>query len=105
MSIAYEKNVDFAVDTDVLRKCGGEYVEVATELRTLAKELNAALEALKNTGWTTPAGHAFQKMADTNWSENIEKYASLLDTLNDILNEAAGDYESFITNYVEKAKL
>ena len=82
MAIAYEGNTDLAFDTGVLRKAAREYKEIATELRGLSSDLDRLLQTLKDSGWTTPAGTAFYEMTNTNWEKNIEKYANLLDTLN-----------------------
>jgi len=60
---------------------------------------------LSESGWTTPAGTAFHKMTQTNWKNNIEKYADLLDTLDDILVQASKKYDDLVVNYIEKTKL
>ena len=73
-------------------------------MRELAKGLTDCLNDLVNSGWTTNAGKAFQNMVTTNWEQNIEKYADLLDTLQSILNEAVGEYEELIQE-VENTKL
>ena len=105
MALAYESNTDLAYDTDVLRKCGEDYKKIADDLREMAKKLNDLLTDLKNNGWTTPAGSAFQEMVETDWEENIEKYANLLDTLQKILNESADKYDHLTTDHIEKTKL
>jgi len=105
MALAYETNTSLAFDTDVLRQYGERYETVASKLRTLSNELDACLTELKDNGWTTPAGTAFQKMVDTNWEKNIEKYASLLEMLNQILKSASDQYDSLVQNYIEKTKL
>lgn len=105
MALANERNTDLAFDTTVLREYGKRYGQIASDLREMSKKLDGCLEELKNNGWTSPAGTAFHKMAQTNWEENIEKYADLLDTLNNILSEASGKYDDLTTNYIEKTKL
>ncbi len=105
MAIAYEGNTDLAFDTSILRKAAGEYKQVAAELRSMSKKLDLLLSAMKDSGWTTPAGTAFYAMTNTNWEKNIEKYASLLDTLNGILIKAAGEYEDLVTDYVGTTKV
>lgn len=102
MSLAYEKNTDLAYDTDVFRSAAKEYVRIADELDTMAKDLNNLLTDLKNNGWTTPAGTAFQEMVSTNWEDNIHKYSGLLVTLQDILIEASQTYDDLTTNHIEK---
>lgn len=44
-------------------------------------------------------------MVNTNWENNIKKYASLLDTLNSILIKAAGEYDTLMTDYVRTTKV
>ena len=105
MTLAYEGNTNLAFNTTELRQQGSKYGEIAAKLRNMAKELNKCLTDLKDDGWTTPAGSAFQKMAKTNWEDNIEKYAALLDTLKDILINAADQYNSLVTEHIEKTKL
>lgn len=105
MSLAYEANTDLAFDTDKLRGCAKQYGEIADELRDMAAKINGLLNDLKTSGWTSPAGSAFQAMVETNWEENIQKYASLLETLEDILERAASKYDDLIRDYVEPLKL
>ncbi len=105
MALADERNTSLAFDTTTLRDCGSRYERIADELRTMAKRLNTCLFALKDGGWTTPAGSMFQKMTETNWEENIEKYADLLDTLKRILDNAADQYDGLVTDHIEQTKL
>lgn len=105
MALAYEGNTDLAFDTTVLRDYGNRYSEIAKDLRNMASKLDDCLRDLKDSGWTTPAGSAFQKMAQTNWKDNIEKYADLLDTLKDILDQASKKYDNLVTNHIEKTKI
>ncbi len=105
MAIAYEGNTDLAFDTGVLKKAAKEYKEVAADLRTMSSKLDGLLADLKNSGWTTPAGTAFHEMTNTNWEKNIEKYASLLDTLHSILIKSAGEYDALMTDYVRATEV
>ena len=105
MALAHEGNTDLAFDTTVLRNYGNQYAEIAKSLRSMASKLDTCLQQLEESGWTTPAGTAFHKMAQTNWEENIEKYADLLDTLKDILDQAAQKYDNLVTDYIEKTKI
>ena len=105
MAIAYESNTDLAVDPGVLRQAANDYGKIADELRKMSTDLDDLILKLKNSGWTTPAGTAFYEMTETNWAKNIEKYASLLDTLESILKDAADDYDSLLTDYVRKTKV
>ena len=105
MTIAYESNTDLGFDTEMLRKAGKEYKGVASELRTMAQELDRLLCDLKNSGWTTPAGNAFHEMTNTNWKDNIEKYARLLDMLNEALIASADEYDELMSSYVRTTKV
>ena len=105
MALAYERNTDLAFDTAVLKQAAKDYGEVATELRSMSTTLDNLISNLKDSGWTNPAGTAFHEMTQTNWSNNIEKYASLLDTLGTILTDAARDYDGLMTDYVRKTKV
>lgn len=105
MAIAYENKTDLGFDTEVLRKAAGEYEAVAIDLRNMATRLDEMLNTLKQEGWTTPAGSAFHQMTETNWEQNIEKYAALLETLKQILSEAATEYDELMADYVRTTKV
>lgn len=100
MALAYEKDTNLAFDTTILRQCAKRYGAVAKDLRNMSKSLDNSLTELENAGWTTPAGTAFHEMTNVNWSENIEKYAALLDTLDHILIQSADKYEELLEDYV-----
>lgn len=104
MELQYEGNTDLAFDTTVMRAYGQKYADIAEDLRDMADALDRTLAALTSEGWTTPAGSAFYKMTQTNWKDNIEKYASMLDTLKQIIDSATSDYDSLVTNHIEKTK-
>lgn len=105
MALANEGNTSLAFDTTTLRQYGNKYGLIAGDLRRMSANLDACLRELKESGWTTPAGSAFHKMAETNWEQNIKKYADLLDTLKDILDHASRQYDNLVTNHIEKTKL
>lgn len=105
MALENEGNTDLAFATGTLRTYGKRYSQIATDLRKMCTQLDGCIAQLQDSGWTTPAGTAFYKMTETNWEENIDKYADLLDTLNDVLQQAADDYDDLTTNYIEKTKL
>ncbi|GGA79687.1 WXG100 family type VII secretion target [Ornithinibacillus halotolerans] len=105
MALSYEGNTDLAFDTDALRQYGKQYGKIAGELKSMSKKLDNLLTELKNSGWTTPAGELFHQMADTNWGENIEKYADLLETLQDVLISAASEYDNLVENHIEQTKV
>ena len=102
MALANEGNTNLAFDTTALREYGSRYSQIAKDLREMSRKLDSCLAELKESGWTTPAGTAFHKMAQTNWEDNIEKYADLLDTLKDILNQAANKYDDLVRDHIEK---
>lgn len=105
MAIAYENNTSIAFDTDVLKNAAKEYGNIAVELKEMASQLDELISNLKDSGWTTPAGTAFYEMMDTNWSQNIGKYASLLETLQKILTSAATQYEGLMKDHVRVTKV
>lgn len=105
MAIAHERNTDLAFDTNVLKKAGREYAQIANELRRMSVKLDILLHQLEASGWTTPAGTAFHEMTNTNWEQNIAKYANLLDTLNNILAKAANEYEELVDNHINTTKV
>lgn len=105
MALANEGNTSLAFDTTTLRQYGNRYGQIAQKLRGMAANLDSCLVELKENGWTTPAGTAFHKMTETNWKDNIEKYADLLETLNEILNQASTQYGDLVTNHIQKTKL
>lgn len=105
MALENEKNTNLAFDTETLKDCAEKYGDIAKELREMAKKLDNCLSELVKSGWTTPAGEQFYKLTETNWNENIEKYAALLETLEKILKEAARDYDNLSAGHIEKTVL
>lgn len=105
MALSYEGNTSLAFDTSVLREYGNRYGNIATELRDMAGKLDNCLSDLEQSGWTTPAGTAFHEMVNTNWKENIEKYAALLETLNSCLVSAAAEYDTLVSDHIEQTQL
>ena len=105
MALSDELNTNLAYDTDVFRECGVQYGKVAEDLRLMSNELDICLTELKNNGWTTPAGTAFHKMVNTNWRENITKYATLLETLKSVLIRSAFQYDTLTSDYITSTKL
>ena len=97
MSISGER-CDLGYNTEALRACAKEYQSIADDLRELAKKLNDCLTDLKNDGWTTGAGAAFQEMARVDWEEAVEKYAAYLDTLKEALEKSSEQYENLSSN-------
>jgi len=104
VALSYERNTDPAFDTDALREYGKRYGTIAVDLRNMASQLDNCLKELLSSGWTTPAGKEFEEMTKINWSENIEKYAKLLETLEGILEAAASEYDDLVDD-IEKTKL
>lgn len=105
MALQNERNTNLAFDTAVMRNCANQYSRIAQELRDLTSNLDASLQDLKKSGWTTPAGTAFHQMVTANWSENIDKYSDMLDTLKNILLQSAQQYDDLVSNSIERTKL
>lgn len=105
MSLATESNTDLAFDTDVLRECGNKYADIAKELTTMADNLDTCLLELSQNGWSTEAGTSFYKLTQTNWKDNIYKYAHLLNTLQLILSQSADSYDKLVTDHIETTKV
>lgn len=104
-TLAYEKNVSLAFDTEVMRQCANNYAEVAETLESLSNKLTECLQNLTSTGWTTPAGTAFSEMVDNDWSTSLAKYISLMNTLSEVLNTSATSYDNLVTYDINKVKL
>jgi WXG100 family type VII secretion target len=105
LALSYDKNTDLAFDTVALKQYGSRYGNIADELIIMSDKLQSCLDELNSTGWTTPAGSAFNKMVNANWRDNIKKYAELLDTLKDILDAAAKEYDDLVEDHIEKTKI
>lgn len=105
MALSFEANTDLAFDTDELKQCAYMYAQVADAMRTMATDLDQCLANLAESGWTTDAGKAFHEMSQTNWKENINKYADLLDMLKEVLDDASTQYNTLVSDHIEKTKL
>ncbi len=99
-SLSYEKGVSLAFDTSVLRTAAQKYLSISGDLDHLSQELQSLLKELTNSAWTTEAGKAFQKMVEMDWSKALTRYCELLNTLAEILKEAANRYETLVDHHV-----
>lgn len=111
MSLSSEGNTSLAYDTDALRQYAEDYGKVATDLQTMAEDLDKCLKGLigngagdKTAGWSTPAGVKFNEMVDENWQHNMKMYVDLLNKLKDILLSVATEYEA-LTTKIESTKI
>lgn len=95
---------DLSFNTDTMRECAKTYGRIQEELTELAEHLQNALNELKDSGWTTGAGIAFSDMVEIDWKRNIDRYADMLDTLKEILEVSADDYEELVQQ-IEKVKV
>lgn len=98
-------SVDLSFDTEEMELCAGNYHEISGELSDMKKELCALLDDLKNRGWTTDAGKAFSEMVAVDWGDTIDLYCDMLNTLSEILKQAAGKYEALATTEAEAIKV
>lgn len=105
MALAYEQNTDLAFNTEVLKQAANRYDELAKDIREITSELDNLILDLRDKGWTTSAGKIFYEMTKTNWSQNMEKYAALLETMGNILKESADKYDELMNDYVRKTKV
>lgn len=88
-------------DTDTMRRTARRYKEKAVELQKVKDDLKKMISSLKEEDWKSDAGDAFMKMYDDSWASNVEKYIAVLNEMADLLERAAGDYES-INQYLRQ---
>lgn len=105
MELSSEKNVDLGYDTDLIRDTAKVFADNASLIRDLMDKMDTCLTNLTSTEWTTNAGKAFEAMVDSNWKQNMNRYAGLLEMFDQALRESADKYDELTTDYIETTKL
>lgn len=85
-----QDNLEF--DTDNLRTQAANIKKIIRDFRKQQRALTTSLDNLRDT-WKTGASREFFNKYDTKWSQQLEYYFDLLDTLVSDLYYAAEHYE------------
>lgn len=91
--IAYEGNNDLSFDTEVFDRAAKVYREKSEQLGMIKNDLLNMIEQLKDGGWKSAAGKAFYGNLHANWADDIQRYADLMETLAECIEEASRAYE------------
>ena len=65
---------------------------IVTDLENHRDQVIESLENLKK-DWNTAAGKSFMKNVNTDWTKEVEKYIKIVGGVEDLLNEAATQYQ------------
>ena len=71
-----------------IKKYGFDFFDV----EILKDNLERRIEALKK-DWKTPAGKKFTKEVDTDWASQVDKYITIIDAVDELLEVAERNYE------------
>lgn len=81
-------------DTESISLMRKKLQKTAEELRNYKIKLIGEFEALK-TSWNTPAGRKFIKeVIDIDWSNKVNKYINIINTVDELLKVAELDYKA-----------
>lgn len=95
--IAYESNNDLCFDTEAFRSAAKVYREKAQTLNDIKSDLIAMIDQLQSVGWKSAAGRAFLNNLQSNWGDDIRRYADLMDMLADCIDQASASFENLRT--------
>ncbi len=87
----------FKIDSDILDKTVKEYAAFLEAVDTAVKNVDLAVNALKTSGWKSPASEAFFDNFDDSWKKNMEDRIKIITHLESCLKTAQEEYlELFI---------
>lgn len=89
-------------DVDEIKSMRQKLQGAAADLKDCNDTVKEGIEKLRNEDWKTPAGKKFMENVNTDWSEQVEKYVKVLNTLDELLGVAELDY-SAVEEEVERA--
>lgn len=78
-------------DVSAISSMRSKLQETSTELSELSTTLLSEIEILKQS-WKTPAGEVFVEKFDTGWADEVTKYISIIDAVNQLLSVAETHY-------------
>lgn len=79
-------------DVDKLNSMKNKLESIVTDLESHRDQVIESLEKLKE-DWNTAAGKNFMKNVNTDWTKEVEKYIKIVGGVEDLLNEAAAQYQ------------
>lgn len=80
-------------DVSEIRSMKGKVEETAKDLDELKEKIVQSIEQLRG-AWNTPAGKQFLDTVDIDWSQQVDKYIKILETVEELLETAATEYET-----------
>lgn len=78
-------------DLERLSAMSEKLEKVAEELSGTGASLQEKMEQLRK-GWNTPAGKAFFENQTTSWTDEVEKYIQILQTMKSMIDYASEEY-------------
>ena len=86
-------------DPTTLKFNVAEISKMRKKIQSTSKDLNSfktsllqEIEALKK-DWKTPAGKKFTKEVDTDWASQVDKYITIIDAVDELLEVAEKNYK------------
>ena len=82
--------------------CKKSLSDSADDLNTYKDKVIQSLDKLKK-DWNTAAGKNFMQNVDTDWTKEVENYIKIIGAVEELLEEAATQYEK-VEDEVDKIK-
>lgn len=94
-------------DPTSLKFDNGKIAQMRTQIQTTAEDLASLkqnilqnMEKLKS-DWNTPAGRKFTQEVDTDWAQQVDKYITIMNAIDELLGVAENAYTE-VEGEVEK---
>lgn len=78
-------------DVSEISKMRTQIQNTSKDLASFKTTLLQEVENLKN-NWKTPAGKKFTEEVDTDWAKQVDKYITIIDTVDELLEVAEKSY-------------
>lgn len=96
------KQNDLNFDIDKLNEMKTKLADIASELGDDKKKALDSFDKLKK-DWNTAAGKNFMKNIDTDWTDEVDKYITIIEIVESLLEEAAAQYAT-VEEEIDKLK-
>lgn len=89
--MAWNDPTSLKFDVSAISSMRSKLQDTSTELSELSTTLLGEVDTLKQS-WKTPAGEVFVEKFDTGWAEQVQKYITIIDAVDQLLSVAETHY-------------
>ncbi len=89
--MAWNDPTSLKFDVSAISSMRSKLQDTSTKLSNLSTTLLGQVETLKQS-WKTPAGEVFVEKFDTGWADQVQKYITIIDAVDQLLSVAETHY-------------